>query len=126
MRTKHKVYVKIADDADMKDGLFAPDDTLAEVIIDDFLHQNSGTVHVAAGATLEIPFGHVTAVKGCFLKLDNDCMLTLNDSATDIQLRAQGSYAKFFLEGDLSKVEITAPAEEAIEGLFCVWGDLTA
>lgn len=126
MRTKHKVYVKIADDADMKDGLFTPDDTLAEVILDVFHHQNSGTVHVAAGTTLTIPFGHVTAVKGCFLKLDNDCLLTLNDSTTDIQLRAQASYAKFFLEGDLSKVEITAPAEDSVEGFFCVWGDLTA
>lgn len=128
MRVSHKMIVKIGDDADYKDLLFSTDPTLAETVADGFLRQASGRLNVAAAATEDVPFGDVDAVKALYLKVDADCIVKLNGGVEEIQLRKHdtvttGTSAKLFLEADLSQVEITAPADSAVNAVYCVWGD---
>lgn len=130
MRIKHKANVRISDDADMKDMLFGLDDTLAEVVIDAFTKQSSGKISVLAGETESVALGDITAVRGAFLKLSGDCQLKINGAATAIQLRkpttATGTYCKFFIEAEITSLQIIAPVGADVSGIFCVWGDLSA
>jgi hypothetical protein len=128
LRVKHKVNVRIWESTSEKDVLFAPDDTLAEVSIDTWVRQNSGKVSVAVSDNEDLPLGDVTAVKGIYLKLDGEAQVKLNGSADAIQLRKGGSasYAKLFIECDISAVNIINPsADDVLNGTYCVWGDLT-
>lgn len=127
MRIKHKVNVKIADDADMKDLLFSFDDTLSEVIIDGYTKQASGKFKILATENENLPLGDVEAVKGVYLKVSRDCILKLNGGTEEIQLRRAGALstniAKFFIEADITQINLTAPATEDLVGTYCVWGD---
>lgn len=127
MRIKHKVKVSIAEDNDMKNKLFDRDETLSEVDITGYIHQSSGTIKVAAGATESVPFGDVENVKGCFIRMDKDVKLKLNGSADELQLRKSGTTtgvtAKFFAEMDFTQIEIVGHATEDANGVYCVWGD---
>lgn len=128
MRIRHKVNVRVSNDADMKDLLFAPDDVLSEVVVDGYTHQVSGKIFVLAGETLTLTFADlgVGICKGLFLKLDQDASLTLDEGSVPIVLARSGTgagdFAKFFIEGILSTVEIEAPAEEDVAGIYCAWG----
>lgn len=127
MRIKHKVNVRIADDADFKDFLFAPDDTLAEVIIDSYYRQSSGKFKIEMNTNEDISLGDITAVKGIYIRVNKDAQVTLNGGSEIIQLRRSGTtssdYAKLFLEADITAVNIAAPTTEDLEGMFCAWGD---
>lgn len=130
MRIRHKVNVSITEDTDGKNVLFGPDDSLAEVQIDTYERQTSGRLKILEGATENVPFGDVDAVKGIYLKVDNDCQVVLNGGVEVIQLRKVGTtsttYAKLFMEADLTQVAIEAPADAVVTGTYCVWGDVTA
>ena len=128
MRVKHTVIVQIGDDADMKDKLFYTDETLAQTQSDGFQRAASSKVHVVQAGTEQLPFGDVDAVKGFYLKVDTECIVRLNGNAEDIQLRKAGgaSYAKLLMECDLSQLDLIAPADSAVNGVFVVWGDPTA
>lgn len=125
MRIKHKVNVRIADDANMKDMLFGPDDELAEIVADGFLRQASGIIALDAAATESLSFGDVDAVKGLYLKIDQDVQVDINGLG-NLQMRRHttttGTYAKLFIEGDITSVSITNGGSAA-RGLWCVWGD---
>lgn len=127
MRIKHKVNVQIASDADMYNLLFAPDDTRSEVVIDAFARMASGLVKVAATTNEDLPLGDVTAIKGIFLKVDQECEVKLNGGTEIIQLRKPTTsstvYARLFLEADISQVNINVPGADDLEGVYCVWGD---
>jgi len=128
MRIKHKVNVRVSNDVDMKDLLFAPDDVLSEVVVDTCTHQVSGKIFILAGETLTLTFADlgVGICKGLFLKLDQDATLTLDDGDTAIVLARSGAgasdYAKFFVEALLTSVKIETPAEEDVSGIYCAWG----
>lgn len=126
MRIKHKVNVQISEDTEGKNKLFCPDDDLSEVVLDGYETQWAGPFKVAGGTTEALSLGDVSAPKGCFLRVDNDCQVSLNGGAA-IQLRKgstlAGSTARLFLEADISSVQITAPGGTDVRGVFCVWGD---
>lgn len=127
MRIKHKVNVRIADDADFKNYLFAPDDALSEVVIDAYVRQVSGKFKITANTNENLSLGDVDAVKGIYIKVDKDAVVTLNGGAETIQLRRSGTttsdYAKLFLEADISAVNVAAPVTEDCSGWYCAWGD---
>ena len=129
MRIKHSVLLKIADDADMKDLLFSNDETLLQAIIDGYQRQASGKFFVTGGQTESIPLGDVSAVRGAYLKVNADCNLKINGGA-NIQLRkgssTTGTYAKFFIEAEITSLQIVAAALVDVTGVFCVWGDVSA
>lgn len=129
MRIKHSVLLDIGDDADMKDLLFSTDETLAQTVIDGYMRMTSGKLTVAIGATESIPWGDVTAAKGLFLKVDADCSVKLNGSATAIPItRANvgtNDRAKLFVEAALTAATLTAGAT-AVNAVYAIWGDLTA
>lgn len=127
MRIKHKVRVRIAEDADMKDGLAMPDDALSEVVIDNYQKQATNNFSVAASASEDLPLGDITAVKGVFVKVDQEVTIKINGSTTPLQLRkgTNATYAKIFLEADITAIEVTASASIAT-GIIVAWGDPTA
>ena len=129
MRIKHKVNVRIWDDTTEYNALFAPDDTRAEVIISGYVRQTSGKFSIAATANENLALGDITAVKGLYLVVDQDCQVKINGDDQVIQLRkgatTTGTTAKFFIEADITAVNITAPAGSAVTGMYCVWGDTT-
>lgn len=127
MRIKHKVNVNIASDTDMKNLLFGPDDALSEVTIDAYARMASGLVHIAATENEDLPTGDVTAVKGIFLKVNQEVTVKINGGSEVFQMRkpttSSSVYARLFFEGDITQVNITAPADADVEGVYCVWGD---
>lgn len=130
MRIKHKVNVRIAEDTDMKDLLFGFDDTLAETVIDDYDRVVSGKLVVGPPADPvvkeEISLGDIGAVKGLYLKADQDCLVYLNSIATPLTLARSGTaatdYAKLLIEATITKVEIVSPATETTTVFYCLWG----
>ncbi len=128
MRLKHKIVVVAADDTDMKDVLFGIDETLAQVTIDAFDHVTSGNFTVAAEATDAMPKGDVVAIKGIYLKVSGDCVVALSDDIEiPVELAPDQKFARMFLEGTFTKLEITAPLEVTtpLKGTYCMWGDET-
>lgn len=125
MRIKHKVTVRIAEDTLMKNLLFGPDDVLSEITVDDYVRQVSGLIAITAAGSEDLPLGDVTAVKGLYLRTDSDCVLKLNGGIETIQMRVptNGTYAKLFIEADITGVNITADAGGDLSGMFCAWGD---
>jgi hypothetical protein len=129
MRIKHTVLVKIGDDPEMKDLLFGPDETLAQVVTDKYTKETSGKVSVVGGETETIDFGDITAVKGVYLKVNAECGIKINGGSA-IQLRKSldttAGLAKFFIEADISSLQIVAAADTPVSGIFCAWGDASA
>ncbi len=125
IRVKHKLVLNITEAQDGKDCLFNRDDTKAEVVIDSFERNASGKLSIAAAATEQLSFGDVAAVKGCYLQLSGDAIIKFNNGSDLIQLRkATGqTLVKFFIEADITQLDITAPAAEVLTGTYCVWGD---
>lgn len=127
MRIKHKVNVRIANDTDMYNLLFGPDDIRSEVTIDSYTRMSSGLIKVAMNTNENLPLGDVTAVKGIFLQVNQEAVIKLNGGTETIQMRKPSTsasvYARLFLEGDISQVNIAAPALADLEGIYCVWGD---
>lgn len=125
MRIKHKVRVHIAEDTDMKNLRFAPDDALSEVQIDTYGKQFNGDFSVVSGADEILSLGDIAAVKGFYLEVNKDCQLTLNGGATPLQLRRGNSgtddKAKVFIECDVTEIKITAQADD-VTGAYAVWG----
>lgn len=125
MRISHKIILVVSEDSAAKQILFGIDATLAENIVTSYLHQNSGTIKIAASATEQVPFGDVDSVKGCYLRFDKDVKIKLNGSADEIQIRKSGTgdVAKFFIEADLTQIDIIGDGTDVTNGVYCVWGD---
>ncbi len=127
MRIKHTIQLRIARDVEMRRLLFSDDAQLAEKVIDDYGNQAQGSIEIAAGGTESLSFGDVTAVKGIYLEMDQGARIRLNGSADNIVAAkppgASEDSAKFFLEADLSAVEIENNTSETLTGLYVVWGD---
>lgn len=126
MRLKHKVIVKVSDDADMKDLLFSTDEQLAEVIIDAWTKSLCGKVTVAMNTNENLSLGDIGSVKGIYLKADKDVVIKLNGSADSLTLKRSGTttshFAKLFLEAAITQVNIAAPVTEDASILYCIWG----
>ena len=127
MRIRHKANVRITDDAAGKDVLFGPDDSLAEVVIDNMQRQASGLFNIAAAGTEALSLGDVTAVKGLYIKCkDGDMDVDINALGA-IQVRravAGTGTCRLLIEGNITSVSITNPdGVNGINGVWCVWGD---
>ena len=126
MRIKHKILLRVYEDAALKDALFAPDDTLAEVVIDGFLRQTSGKFSVEANTTYTIPTGDIAAIRGLYLEVEVGCTYSLNGgAAVTLSPNATGAKAKLFMEAVITSLSITA-GSTAVPGKFCLYGDLAA
>ena len=132
IRIKHRVWVHAYEDTLGKDKLFAPDAELSEVISDGFDKSTSGKISVAASGNENINLGDITAVKGIWLKLDGEASLKINGSSDEIQLRLEPAgvaggtaFAKFFIEADISSINVVNDSAAVISGSFCCWGDPT-
>jgi hypothetical protein len=125
VRIRHKVYPKISDDSAGKNLQFAPDDALAEVIIDVYTKQANSYFSVVAGATETMSLGDVAAVKGVYLEVNGDCDVYVNGGVVSIpmKLATGGTVAKLFLEATITSISVKAPALVAVTGKICVWGD---
>jgi hypothetical protein len=131
IRVKHRVWVHAYEDTAAKNKLFAPDAELAEVVSDGFDKQVSGAFSVAASGNENLNLGDITAVKGLWLKIDGEAKLKINGSSDEIQLRlepdgtAGEDYAKFFIEADISSLNVANGSASVMTGVYCAWGDPT-
>lgn len=130
IRVKHKVRVHTFRDTDEANAYYKPDDTAAEEVLDAFDKQCASNLKVLQNTSELLNFGDVDVVKGIYLEVNVEAKLKLNGSTDEIQLRKGSTLstakAKFFLEGDISSVEVVAPTTEDVVGEFVVWGDPTA
>lgn len=128
MRVKHQLVLTIANDTELKDKFFDTDPTLAQVIVDNYQRSHSGIMKVDAAAAENLPLGDVDAVKGFYIKADQDGTFKLNGGTEVFQLRradATSGSAKVFMECDITQVELTAPAGADMNVIFACWGDPT-
>lgn len=132
IRIKHRVWVHVYEDTLGKNKLFAPDAELSEVVSDGFEKQASGRISIAASGNENLVFGDITNVKGLWLKIDGAAKLKINGSSDEIQLQLEPDgvdgtdFAKFFIEADISAVNIGNPSGSVMNCVYCVWGDPTA
>ena len=127
MRLIHTVQVQTARDTNMKRALFKDDQTLATVQSDSFIGEANSLLAIAASGTYSLPFGNVTVVRGLYLELDQDALVSINGAAP-IQMRkpADGTVAKLFIEAEISTVTITNPSTDTVmNGVYACWGDPT-
>ena len=125
MRIRHKIYITIAREASENNYQWKPGDTQSEKIIDVYAKQDNHDFTVTAGNSEDLTFGDITAVKGFYLEVNGDCILRINGSTDDIQLRATSSTAKCAMECDISQLTIEAQAAD-ITGTVVFWGDLAS
>lgn len=132
MRVRHKVTVTLDEGSDGKNMLLAPDDTAAEVILDGPQESSVVRTALAVAGTLAVPFGSVADARGVFIKSTGDFDVSLNGGAA-LQVRrgisaatggTKAATTKFFFEGTLTSVDITAV--EACALTAAVWGDPAA
>lgn len=125
MRIKHKINVRIAVDDDMENLLFGLNDNLAEVTIDDYTQQSSGTINIPQATNEDLPLGDVDNIYGIWLEVDQTCDIKINGSNDVISLTVptNGSTAKLAMEAAITSVNIAAPADADLSGKFCIWGE---
>lgn len=127
MRVKHKVNVRIAEDTTMNNLLFAPSDSLSEVIRDEWDKSAGGTLNIAQGTDEDLSFGDVNTVRALYISVDQNVTVKINGSNDGITMNKGSSatydFAKLFMEADITSVNIAAPVDADVTGKFCVWGD---
>lgn len=116
----------------MKNALFAPDDKLAEYVIDNMGHASSGVITIEDGTNMDLPLPDLQEPRGVFLISDQDILVTLNGGQQEQMLKASEglddapTYCRFFFEGAISSVNLekpaTIPATDA-RIRWVVWGN---
>ena len=129
MRIKHKSNLVVSVDTAGKDKLYAPDDALAEVVLDGFQEVASGTANLLAAAPLTLPMAGLTDARGVFIKASGDFSLVINGGAPLSVQRGhtaaagvRATSARVFLECGVTSVVVTAGAS-AITVTWALWGD---
>lgn len=128
IRVSHTVAVRTSRDTEYKKAMWDPDVTLSEVILDIFEKQVNGNLSVAVSSSEQISFGDIDVVKGAYLEFDTDCLVRLNGSVDSIAVRTaeSGKAAKFFLEADISQIEVENQSSSTVlTGVYVLWGDPT-
>lgn len=126
MRIRHKVILNIGQDAEMKNLLFSRDETLAEKVLDVYEKQASGVIKILTTIEESLSFGDIDAVKGIYFEVDQDATFKINGgSAIQLRVGNVSGVAKFFMEGDITSIAITAGATD-LNGVYCAWGDLAS
>lgn len=129
IRVTHNVLVQISSDTAGKQKLVWPETNA--VTSDGFDQQVTSNLQVAASASQALTFGDVAAVRGFYLEVNQDCLLTIN-GGTPIQLRKHpgattaAGRARFFIEAEITSVSVDNSANaEALVGQYTAWGDPT-
>jgi hypothetical protein len=129
MRVRHRVNVVVFEDKEGKNKLFAPDDALAEVILDGYTEVSSGTVVLPAAGPFTVPFASIAAVRGLYLRGNGDFTLALNGAPPFNVKRgstgpaaAVGITAKVFLEAQVTSAVVVAGSAE-MTLTYCAFGD---
>jgi hypothetical protein len=126
-RLEHTLIVKLGEDTNLTDLLFTRDATRAKVVSDAFQSGYSGSFSVAASDNEDLSLGDVTAVKGIYLQVNAEVEIKLNGSTDAIQLRKHTDTStvlcKFFIEADITQINIVNGGATAAEGIYCIWGD---
>jgi len=129
IRVKTKSLVRIFEDTAEKNGLFTPDDTLAEEIVDTFERCASGRFNIAAAGTEALSFGDVDDVRGVFIRANGAFNFTMNGGvevfAATLLSSATTSKARVLMQATLTALSITNPGAAALTGVWAVWGDPT-
>ncbi len=130
IRVKHRVWVQLSEDTVAKNKLFSQDPELSEVISDGFDKQASGIISVAISGNENLNLGDITSVKGIWFKADGEVKLKINGSSDEIQLRLEpgagdGDFAKFFIEADISAVNVVNDTAAIVNCVYCAYGDPT-
>lgn len=132
MRVRHEVLIHVSQDQDQQQTHFLRKETLSRITIDSFEKHASGDFKVLDTQSDTLSLGDIDAVKGIYLEAAADCDVYLNGSGDPIQLRkapgvaggAAASYAKLFLECDITSVQVTASQGSDVSGVYVVWGDV--
>ena len=128
IRVRHTVAVRTARDTDFKKPMWNPEPSLEEVVMDTFEKQANGNFSIPAASTETLPFGDVDAVKGMYVETNAACKVRVNGSLDSIEMtpHAAGQPAKFFLEANISEVQVeNISADTALDGVYVFWGDVT-
>jgi len=124
IRVKHIVQLQLSEDTDGTKRLFWRDTTPSTVVIDTFSKSINQVISVAVSSTDTLSLGDLTSVKGMYLEVSADAKLRLNGSSNSIDLRAQNGTAKFFIESDITQVELeNESADTVLTGVYVMWGD---
>lgn len=127
MRIKHAIVIKISDDAAGKDVLFETDSTLAESTIDSYAHSVSGRLTIPLNTTLAMSFDSLTAVRGIYLKVNQNCSVSINGGTAIVMALADAlttTRAKLFFEGVITSVSVISPVLLPVEVSYCFYGDV--
>lgn len=129
MRIRHKINVQVFDDADGKNKLFAPDDALAEQILDGFTRYTAGRFSVTGATDEDLAMGDLTTIRGFWIQADGDFNLTINGAAVPLAMKVgkTGGVAKGALECTVTSLNVEAPTSGVtVTGIYLVYGEPSA
>lgn len=129
---KTKINVRVWEEVEEDNILFAPDDNLVEDVIDNMQHIVSGRLTIADAATASIPMDDITTVMGLMFRSDQDVDISINGGAA-IHLHRPSAgtpdnptYCKLYLDCTIASLAITKPTTVppvAANVRYCVFGD---
>ena len=131
MRVKSLVNVRIYEGTNERDVLFGPSVDDATVNMDSYNESHSGRFRVDASGSLSLGLGALQACRGVFIRATGDFDLTLNGSATPMQIRRRtGATASesvsVYLDCVVTSASITNTSSTTVlNGYFAMWGDQT-
>jgi len=128
IRVRHNVLVQISGDTSAKDKRYYPE--TQDTIVDTMDRSSTKEIQVAGLASEVMNLHDIAAVKGMYLEVDGDIDLTIDGSATPVQLRkastVTGTKARFFMEGAITSLTLDNTANAtAVNGVLVLWGDPT-
>lgn len=124
MRLVHSLAINLSQDEAQVQSQFKRDATVSRITIDTYTAHASGSFSIPDGDTESLSIGDVASPNGVYIEVANDCDVYLSGSLDPIELRkATGkTYAKLFLECNLTSVSIEASQGVAVTGTYLVWG----
>ncbi|RYF47844.1 MAG: hypothetical protein EOO38_11315, partial [Cytophagaceae bacterium] len=126
MRLTYTVAPQLSEDAAGTNTLFGPLAGESGVIVDSMQNETSGRISLKPGTTQTINMGTLTFALGCYLRVNSDCTISINNGTPLRLFRASQGLnvkARFFFEGIITSIHVTAPPDSNAYGIYAVWGD---
>lgn len=130
MRVVQKVNIQMFTDTGQLSSYLNLSDDAATQVVDNMQAGKWDAFNIAASATYTIPFAdnQPTSVRSLWIRAQGDFDITLNGSATPIQVRRPntlaGTFANFYFDGVVTSVVITNQTTAAVlSGLWAMTGD---
>ena len=132
MRIVHELLLNVSLDEAQLQTHFKRAATVSKLTVDTYQKHAGSAFQVLDTQSKTLSLVDVTSpAKGLYLEVDADCDVTLNGSVDAIQLRkapasgtiAAADYAKLFLEGNITSIEVAANQGSDVNGTYVVWGD---